>query len=192
MYRKSMHATTCSGVISASSFQRGLPSTLANRSQTAFTIAAVARWMTPFSGPSQRSWESVTSRRQKPPRSATRSLDAGADDVRRERFDGGDADFGPTSDREREAVSGEPARVVGLEHDIGGRVVGIRVHRVRSRAAARGRKANVVRDGSHDPGIPAGFRHRGSRSRFVGRRSAAPGGRRRPRRHRLRPPACAG
>jgi aryl-alcohol dehydrogenase-like predicted oxidoreductase len=37
------------------------------------TIAAVARWITPFSGPSQRSCESVTRRRHSPPRSAARS-----------------------------------------------------------------------------------------------------------------------
>ena len=37
--------------MSTSSFQSGLPSTFAYRSQTALTMAAVARWMTPFSGP---------------------------------------------------------------------------------------------------------------------------------------------
>ena len=44
------------GVMSASSFQSGLPSDFAYRSQTALTTAAVARWITPFSGPIQRSW----------------------------------------------------------------------------------------------------------------------------------------
>ena len=34
---------------------RTVPSSFAHRSHTAFTIAPVARWITPFSGPSQRS-----------------------------------------------------------------------------------------------------------------------------------------
>ena len=61
-----MHATTCSGVMSTRSFQTGLPSILAQRSQTAFTTAAVARWMAPFSGPIQRSWLSPVTVRQNP------------------------------------------------------------------------------------------------------------------------------
>ena len=56
--------------MSASSFQSGLPSRFAHRSQTALTTAAVARWMTPFSGPSQRSCVSETRLRQKPRMSA--------------------------------------------------------------------------------------------------------------------------
>ena len=56
--------------MSASSFQSGFPWSLAERSQTAFTTAAVARWMTPFSGPSQRSCVSEARLRQKPRMSA--------------------------------------------------------------------------------------------------------------------------
>ena len=55
--------------MSTSSFQTGLPARFATRSQAALTTAAVARWMTPFSGPIQRSWLSPTRSRQKPPRS---------------------------------------------------------------------------------------------------------------------------
>jgi hypothetical protein len=65
-----MHATNCSGVMSATSFHTGLPSTLAYKSHTALTIAAVAKWITPFSGPIQRSCVSLVSRRQKPAMSA--------------------------------------------------------------------------------------------------------------------------
>ena len=61
-----MQPTICSGVISAMSFQTGLRSTFAQRSQAALTIAAVARWMAPFSGPIQRSWLSPVTFRQKP------------------------------------------------------------------------------------------------------------------------------
>ncbi len=54
--------------MSTSIFQTGLPSLLAHRSQTALTIAAVARWITPLSGPSQRNWLSpVVMLRQKAP-----------------------------------------------------------------------------------------------------------------------------
>ena len=56
--------------MSESSFQSGLPSRLAHRSQTALTTAAVARWITPFSGPSQRSCVSDARLRQKPRMSA--------------------------------------------------------------------------------------------------------------------------
>ena len=41
----------------------GLPWTRAHRSQTALITAAAARWITPFSGPTQRSCESAVSRR---------------------------------------------------------------------------------------------------------------------------------
>ena len=53
-----------------SSRQSGLPADLAYRSQTALTTAAVARWMTPFSGPTQRSWLSPVIMRQNAPISA--------------------------------------------------------------------------------------------------------------------------
>lgn len=49
-----------SGVKSTMSFHKGFPRLLANMSQTALLMAAVARWMTPFSGPSQRCWGSPT------------------------------------------------------------------------------------------------------------------------------------
>ncbi len=48
----------------------GLPACLAHRSQTALTTAAVARWITPFSGPTQRSCESPVMARQNAPMSA--------------------------------------------------------------------------------------------------------------------------
>ena len=51
MYRKSIVETNCSGVRSASNFQRGFPSIFAHKSHKAFIIAAVAKWVTPFSGP---------------------------------------------------------------------------------------------------------------------------------------------
>lgn len=44
--------------------------TFAQRSHTALTIAAVAMWMAPFSGPSQRAWPSEASFRQKPAKSS--------------------------------------------------------------------------------------------------------------------------
>ena len=66
--RRSRRAPPATG--RASSCQSGLPSRFAQRSQTALTTAAVARWMTPFSGPSQRSCLSETSERQKPRMSA--------------------------------------------------------------------------------------------------------------------------
>ena len=78
-------------------------------------------------------------------------VDGRADDVGRERVDGGDADLRAPADREREPVAGEAARIVRLERDVGGGVVRIGVHRVRARAAARRREPNVVCDRPHDP-----------------------------------------
>ena len=60
-----MQRTSSAGVMSTTSFQSGLPATLAQRSQMALTTATVARWSTPFSGPTQRSWPSLVSVRQK-------------------------------------------------------------------------------------------------------------------------------
>jgi hypothetical protein len=60
IYLKSMHLTNSSGVISATIRQTGLLSDFAHRSQIAFTTAPRARWITPFSGPIHRNWESET------------------------------------------------------------------------------------------------------------------------------------
>ncbi len=60
IYLKSMHLTNSSGDISATILHTGLFNVLAHKSQMAFTTAPSARWMTPFSGPIQRSCESET------------------------------------------------------------------------------------------------------------------------------------
>ena len=60
--------------MSASSRQTGLPATLAARSQAALTTAPIAMCMTPFSGPSQRSWLSPIRAALNPPRSPATSL----------------------------------------------------------------------------------------------------------------------
>ncbi len=59
--------------MSTTSFHSGFPSARAHRSQTALTSAAVARWITPFSGPIQRRCESPVTSRQKPRGSAATS-----------------------------------------------------------------------------------------------------------------------
>ena len=56
--------------MSASSIHTGLRSAFAQRSQTAFTTAAVARCIAPLSGPIQRSCGSPVISRQKRPMSA--------------------------------------------------------------------------------------------------------------------------
>ena len=94
--------------MSASSFHTGLPSALAQRSQTALTTAAVARWMTPFSGPIQRSWLS--------PVTAPEAAEVGGDaaqlcgrDQLRQEPDGRDAQLVAAADREGYAVAFEPS-----------------------------------------------------------------------------------
>ena len=102
--------------MSTSSFQSGLPARFAKRSQTALTTAAVARWMTPFSGPIQRSWLSPT---RSPPERAQVGVESprpigpttsGASASTR-----GDDDLGAAPDRERQAVALEPVAGVGPE-----------------------------------------------------------------------------
>src|SRR5207302_562526 len=56
-------------VMSTRSFHTGFPSAFAQRSHTAFTTAAVARCIAPFSGPIQRSWLSPVMSRQNAPMS---------------------------------------------------------------------------------------------------------------------------
>src|SRR5258708_39594056 len=68
-----------------------------------------------------------------------------------EEIHSGDAQLGPAADGEGEAMAGQAVRVVGLEDNIGGRVVGIDVHRIRPIEGSRGRKADVARDGPQDP-----------------------------------------
>ena len=72
-YRKSMQSTNCAGSISVTNFQTGTPRSLAHKSHTALTSAAVARWITPLSGPSQRSCEWFVTCRQNAPMLSTMS-----------------------------------------------------------------------------------------------------------------------
>ena len=72
-YRKSTQATNSSGVNPLTSFQTGIPAWRAYKSHRALTIAASARWMTPLSGPIQRSCESPVKRRQTAPGAARNS-----------------------------------------------------------------------------------------------------------------------
>ena len=51
MYLKSIVDTSFSGSISASNFHSGLCSMRAHRSHRALVMAATAKWITPFSGP---------------------------------------------------------------------------------------------------------------------------------------------
>ncbi len=78
-------------------------------------------------------------------------LDSSPDDVMGEKMHGGHAELGPAADGEGEAMTGQAVRVVGFEDDVGGRVVGIDVHRIRPIEISRGWKADVARDGPQDP-----------------------------------------
>ncbi len=78
-------------------------------------------------------------------------LEVAPDDVVREQVYCGHAQLGSAADGEREAVPGQAVGMVGLEDDVGGRIVGIFVHRIRPVEGSRGRKADVARDGSQDP-----------------------------------------
>src|SRR4029077_15047864 len=68
-----------------------------------------------------------------------------------EKVYGSYAELRPATDGEGQPVSGEAVWVVCLEDDVGGRVVGIDVHRIRPVEGSRGREADVARDGPQDP-----------------------------------------
>ena len=130
-----MQRTICRGVMSASSFQSGLPSALRVEIPDGVDDGGHRQVDHAFLGPSQRSCES--------PASAARTaevrdhvLEAPADDERRERVDRRDAHLVAAADREGEPVAFEPPSVWRI--DVGRRVVGIRVHRV---GATRGQRA---------------------------------------------------
>ena len=101
----------------ASSCHSGRPARLAFRSQSALTTAPMAMCMTPFSGPSQRSWESWTSSRHRPPRSREHVLDVPTNQVRREALDRGDLHVVAAADGEHEAVPVQPVVGVGARSE---------------------------------------------------------------------------
>ena len=83
-------------------------------------------WMTPFSGPSQRSCESPASSRQNAAEIGGEVLERSADDVMTEGFDCGGANLVAAPNRKRQPVAFEAA--VGLENHVRGGVIGIGVH----------------------------------------------------------------
>ena len=142
-------STSCSGVMSHSSFHSGLPSRFAHRSQTALTSAAVARWMTPFSGPSQRSCVSPVRLRQNPRMSPM------IDSSVRPTISGASAWIAATHTSVPRPIvkvrpcpsSPSPDRCAGPRTQPSSRD---RVHRVRAVEPARGRKTNIAGLEAHD------------------------------------------
>ena len=97
-------ATISSGVNGDEHRHRGWPSRRQRRSHAALTTAPIAMCMTPFSGPSQRSWPSQVSSRASTPMSADELGDVPTDDVRRQRSHGGAGDVVATAGREEQRV----------------------------------------------------------------------------------------
>jgi hypothetical protein len=73
-----------------------------------------------------------------------------ADHVMRQQIDRLDAQLVPATDGEGQPVAGDALWVVGLEHHVCRRVVGVAVHRVRTVQRPRRRKADVVGDCSEN------------------------------------------
>jgi hypothetical protein len=94
---------------------------------------------------------------QTPPEAAhvgPQLVDVGADDDRRERLDGGDLHLGAAPEGEREAVALGAVAALGVQDDIGRRVVGVGVHGIRAVERPRGREADVEgleRSDVHEP-----------------------------------------
>ena len=152
----------------ASSFHSGLPARFATRSQTALTTAAVARWMTPFSGPIQRSWLSPTSVAPEARRGR-----ANSSSVERPTTSGRSASTAATTTSLPRPIvnvrpwpsSPSPASV--RSDHVRRRVVRVGVHRVRAVEVARRREADVedVEVGDPDRGIAHVCRRRRTMSR---------------------------
>jgi hypothetical protein len=74
--------------------------------------------------------------------------------VSRERVDRGDLHVVAATDREDERVTGDVVLGVGAHDDVGGRVVGVGVHRIRTVEFEGGGEADVpgvnADDGAHD------------------------------------------
>ena len=126
-------------------------SILAQRSQTALTTAPVARCIAPLSGPIQRSWLSPVMWRQNAPMLSATSSHVEPDHELAHRLDRRAADLVAAADGEGEAVTFE-CRRVGRQDDIGGRIVGVRVHRIRTVELRGGGKAQVEYLQSSDAG----------------------------------------
>ncbi len=203
--------------MSATRCHSGLPSTLAHRSQTALTSAAVARWMTPFSGPSQRSCPWLTSSRQNAAPVADQLVEVASDQERGQLLDGRAAQVVAPADRERHAhalvlpvgleerrrrpssrglvcTASEPARV----REVGARTSSVRIPVIRVIGCSPPMKAQTL-DRAAPDGRAGGRGHRIERrnrrrrscsgSTAGGRHGGRPRPDRRLRRHRRRPPA---
>ena len=149
MWSKGTASTSSAGSISARSSHSGRPETRARRSHTALSNAPAAMWTTPFSGPSQRNCESPTVADHNVAGTGDHGVDRSAEHDVGDGVDRRPLDLVATPDRERKRVAGEPIDV-GAQHEVRGRVVRVRVHRVRSVEHRRGREPNVERVSSDD------------------------------------------
>ena len=100
-------------------------------------------WITPFSGPSQRSWLSRDEPAPEAGHVGEHAVEVEPDHERCEGVDGGDLDLRAAPHREGEAVALETVPGVRLDHDVRGGVVRVRVHRVGPVERAGRRKADV-------------------------------------------------
>lgn len=95
------------------------------------------------------------------PRIRAEFVDGPADHMVPQRVDRGDLDIVAPPDGEGEPVPLVPVGGVGAQHDVRGRVVGVRVHRVGAVQLARGGEADVVGVDRGDTGEGAGDRGHG-------------------------------
>ena len=142
MYVKSTWSTISCGDSEASSRHSGWPSRRQRRSHAALTTAPMAMCITPFSGPSQRSWPSQVSSRASAPTSADQLGDVASDDVALEGADRRAGDVVAPAGREQQRVP-RHVGVVETQCDVRRGVVRFRVHRVRPVELARGREADI-------------------------------------------------
>jgi hypothetical protein len=99
--------------------------------------------MTPLSGPIQRSWLSDVTYRQNRPGILADPGEIQADDEMAHGLDRRTADVVAAADGEGQAVTFHTLGI-GLEHDIGRRIVRIRVHRIRPVEAQRCGEPEIV------------------------------------------------
>ena len=136
-----MHDTSCAGVMSASSFHTGFAFGLAVKIPDRVDDGREREVNDALLGTEPAQLRFAGEAVPEPAEVRRDVVEVAADDEMTERLDGGRAHFVAAADRERQAVSFEPA--VGLEDDIRRRVVGIGMHGVGAHLILRRGKSEI-------------------------------------------------
>jgi hypothetical protein len=131
-----------SGLMSATSWNTGLPSTLANRSQTMLTTAPVPQMDRSLVGTNPVQLAVAGDVTPEPAWIFPDPVKFKSNDARRQCFDHRADNFVAAPDGKRQAMAF--GNLVGTQHDIGGRITHIWIHGIRTIELCQGRKAQII------------------------------------------------